>query len=115
MVEKIIINPTSVRGYGNIVEDHKLTDYTLSQSIMSKMDDVVNELPSKVYGLIYSVYGFMFGFDDGNKQLYLQCENEDTLELGFDDTNKQLYVVNDTVETVGFGLDNKQLYIEVGE
>lgn len=82
---------------------------------MSKNNDTVNNIMTKVYGLVYSVYGFMFGFDDGDKQLYLQVEDDDTLELGFDDTNKQLYLVNDTMETVSFGFSNKQLYIEVGE
>ena len=115
MVEKIIINPNKVRGYGNIVEDHNLTDYSTSESIMSKISETVNGVLAKVYTLSYSVYGFMFGFDDGSKQLYLQAEDEDTLSLGFDSSNKQLYLVNDTDETVSFGFSNKKLYIEVGE
>ena len=115
LVEKIIINPIKVRGYGNIVEDHEASDYGLSQSIMSKVSDTVYGVVSKVYTLVYSVFGFMFGFDDGAKQLYLQAEDEDTLSLGFDASNKQLYILNDTEETVSFGFSNKKLYIEVGE
>lgn len=115
MVEKIIINPIKVRGYGNIVEDHSLTDYSTSESIMSKITETVNGVLAKVYTLSYSLYGFMFGFDDGAKQLYLQAEEADTLSLGFDNVNKQLYIVNDTEETVSFGFSNKKLFIEVGE
>ena len=64
LVEKIIINPIKVRGYGNIVEDHSLTDYSTSESIMSKITETVNGVLAKVYTLSYSLYGFMFGFDD---------------------------------------------------
>lgn len=115
MVEKIIISPENVRCYGNIVGSHNLSDYETSQSIMSTIHEIVNGVMNKVYTLSYSVYGFMFGFDDGAKQLYLQAEESDTLSLGFDSSNKQLYLVNDTEETVDFGFDDKQLFIEVGE
>ena len=61
------------------------------------------------------MYGFVFDFDNGAKEIYLQVEQTDTLELGFED--KQLYLVNDTEETVDFDFDSttKELYITIGD
>ena len=102
MVEKITVNPEAIRAYGNIIGKHDLTDYETSQSVLSRTSETVNNVLAQVYNLSYSQYGFMFGLDMGNEQLYLQVEEE-------------LYVVNDTDEAVDFGFSNKQLYIEVGE
>lgn len=115
MVEKIIINPSNVRAYGNIVDSHTQGDYSTHKSVVSKIKETVNNIITPVYNLSYSVYGFILGMDVGDKQLYLQVEEADTFTLGFDSSNKQLYVVNYTVESVSFGFSNKQLYIEVGE
>ena len=115
MVEKITVNPEAIKAYGNIIGKHDLTDYETSQSVLSRTSETVNNVLAQVYNLSYSQYGFMFGLDLGNEQLYLQVEEEDSLSLGWDSSNKQLYVVNDTDEAVDFGFSNKQLYIEVGE
>ncbi len=115
MVEKLIISPESIRAYGNIVESHSLTDYSTFHSGLAKISESVNGVLSPVYSLVYSLYGLMFGFDDGAKQIYLQAEEEDSFELGF--SNKQFYLVNDTDENVDFDFDdiNKQLYIMIGD
>ena len=115
MVEKITINPEEIRAYGNISEDHYLNSFRIHESSLSKVKDTVNGALTNVYKLLYSLYGIMFDFDKGNKQLYLQMEEADTLSFGFED--KQFYLVNDTEETVEFDLDseNKELYITIGE
>ena len=55
----------------------------------------------------------MFDFDKGNKQLYLQVAEADTLSFGFDTVNKQLYLVDedDTGFSLGFDEDTNELYI----
>ena len=117
MVDKIILNPTKVRGYGNIVKEHTVDDYSIFHSVLSKTSETINGVNTKVYKLVYSLLGFVFSFDEGNKQLYIQAEYDDTLELDFDSVNKQLYVMNYSNETVNFAFDslNKQLYISAGD
>ena len=117
MVEKIIVNPSDIRGYGNIVNSHDLDSYDVHEGVVSKVKEQVNGVLSSVYTVAHSNFGFIFGLDQGNKHLYIQTEEADTLTLGFDSVNKQLYVVNDTEETVSLGFDNvnNQLYIQIGE
>ena len=115
MVEQIRISPEEVRGYGNVLEEHELLDFRNVESSISKVSDTVDGALCSVYRLMYSLYGFVFDFDDGAKEIYLQVEQTDTLELGFED--KQLYLVNDTEETVDFDFDSttKELYITIGD
>ena len=115
MVEQVKVNPTEVRGYGNICEDHSLEDFTVSSSGLAKEKETVHGALTDVYKLVYSLYGLMFNLDKGNKQLYLQTAEADTLSFGFED--KQLYLVNDTEETVDFDFDSttKELYITMGD
>ena len=115
MVEQITINPEEIRAYGNISEDHDLNSFRIHESSLSKVKDTVNGALTDVYKLLYSLYGIMFDFDTGGKEIYLQVEQTDTLELGFED--KQLYLVNDTEETMEFDFDSttKELYINIGE
>lgn len=51
MVEKIIINPTKVRGYGNIMNVHSSTDYELSDCTITETTDTVNGATETVYEL----------------------------------------------------------------
>ena len=115
MVEQITINPEEIRAYGNISEEHDLNSFRIHESSLSKVKDTVNGTLSNVYKLTYSLYGIMFDFDKGNKQVYLQVEQTDSFELGFE--SKEIYLVNDTEETVEFDFDseNKELYINIGE
>ena len=113
MVEQIRISPEEVRGYGNICEGHTLEDFIVSNSGLAKEKEDVHGALTEVYKLVYSVYGLMFDFDKGNKQLYLQTNEANTLSLGFDTVNKQLYLVdeNDTGFSLGFDEDTNELYI----
>ena len=113
MVEQIRISPEEVRGYGNVCEEHSLDDFTVNVSSLSKVSETVHGALTNTYKLLYSVYGLMFDFDKGAKQLYLQTNEADTLSLGFDTENKQLYLVdeNDTGFNLGFDEDTNELYI----
>ncbi len=51
MVEKIIINPNKVRGYGNIMNMHTSTDYELSDCTITETTDTVNGATETVYEL----------------------------------------------------------------
>ena len=42
MVEKIIVNPNEVRGYGNIMTTHSSTDYSLSECTIEASTDIVD-------------------------------------------------------------------------
>ena len=113
MVEQIRISPEEVRGYGNVCEEHTLDDFTVNVSSLSKVSETVHGALTNTYKLLYSVYGLMFDFDKGAKQLYLQTNEADTLSLGFDTVNKQLYLVdeNDTGFSLDFDEDTNELYI----
>lgn len=113
MVEQIRISPEEVRGYGNVCEEHTLDDFTVNVSSLSKVSETVHGALTNTYKLLYSVYGLMFDFDKGAKQLYLQTNEADTLSLGFDTENKQLYLVdeNDTGFSLDFDEDTNELYI----
>ena len=115
MVEQITINPEEVRGYGNVLEQHELLDFRNVVSSISKVSDTVDGALTSVYRLMYSLYGFVFDFDNGAKQIYLQVEETGSVTFGFE--NKQFYIVNNTSETVGFGFDSnsKELYITIGD
>ena len=95
MVEQVTISPEEVRGYGNICEGHTLEDFIVSNSGLAKEKEDVDGALTEVYKLVYSVYGLMFDFDKGNKQLYLQVAEADTLSFGFDEEGKQLYLVDE--------------------
>ena len=115
MVEQVTINPEEVRGYGNVLGEHELTSFRNVESSISKVSDTVDGALKNVYRLMYSLYGFVFDFDNGAKQIYLQVEETDSVTFGFE--NKQFYLVNDTEETVDFDFDSttKELYIEIGD
>lgn len=51
MVEKIIINPNKVRGYGNIMSPHSSSDYEVYMSSISSGTDTVNGQTMTVYEL----------------------------------------------------------------
>ena len=113
MVEQVRVSPEEVRGYGNICEGHTLEDFIVSDSGLAKEKENVHGALTDVYRLVYSLYGLIFSFDKGNKQLYLQMGVADTLSFGFDTANKQLYLVdeNDTGFNLGFDEDTNELYI----
>ena len=51
MVEKIIINPNKVRGYGNVLNVHSSTDYDLEDCTIESGTDTVNGATETVYTL----------------------------------------------------------------
>ena len=113
MVEQIRISPEEVRGYGNVCEEHSLEDFIVSSSALAKEKETVHGALTDVYKLVYSLYGLMFDFDNGNKQLYLQMGESDILSFGFDDDSKQLYLLDmaGTGLSLGFDEDTNELYI----
>ena len=113
MVEQVRVNPEEVRGYGNICEEHTLEDFIVSSSGLAKEKENVHGTLTDVYKLVYSLYGFMFDFDVGNKQLYLQMGEADILSFGFDESSKQLYLLDEagTGLSLGFDEDTNELYI----
>ena len=113
MVEQITVNPEEVRGYGNICEEHSLEDFIVSSSGLAKEKEDVHGALTSVYKLVYSLYGLMFDFDRGNKQLYLQMGEAGILSFGFDESSKQLYLLDEagTGLSLGFDEDTNELYI----
>ena len=125
MVEKIIVNPESVRCYGNIVGEHDLEDFGINKSILLKGTDTVNNVSQSVYGLVYTLYGFIFGVDNNEKEVYVTTENTGLLSLGLTTTPyHSLYVETEQDNLsvhLGFAYDEvvgdgmRILYIEVDE
>ena len=113
MVEQVRVNPEEVRGYGNICEEHSLEDFIVSSSALAKEKENVHGALTDVYKLVYSLYGFVFDFDTGNKQLYLQMGEANILSFGFDDDSKQLYLLDEAGVgfSLGFDEDTNELYI----
>lgn len=113
MVEQVRVNPEEVRGYGNICEGHTLEDFIVSNSGLAKEKENVHGALTDVYRLVYSLYGLIFDFDKGNKQLYLQMGEANILSFGFDDDSKQLYLLDmaRTGLSLGFDEDTNELYI----
>jgi hypothetical protein len=113
MVEKIIINPEKIRAYGNIIKTHIVSDYLVDHSFIAKSTAIINNIQTTVFNLTYSLYGFVFGFD--NERLYLINDSEADISFGFDSENERLYLTNNSDENVYFGFDstNERLYIGV--
>ena len=69
MVEKIIINPNKVRGYGNIVSSKGASDFTTYACAVTETTDTVNGATEKVFSLEDTVI-FRDGGVTGNNVIY---------------------------------------------
>ena len=58
MVEKIIINPNKVRGYGNIMSPHSTSDYETYASSITSGTDTVNGVETTVYTMTDTIQFF---------------------------------------------------------
>ena len=108
MVEKIIVNPEEVRGYGNICEEHTLEDFIVSNSGLAKEKEDVYGALTEVYKLVYSLYGLIFSFDKGNKQLYLHSDNDAVVGFSFSENS----LVFNTVSHISFAFADKNLVVD---
>ena len=57
MVEKIIVNPESIRGLGNIMLPKSVTDFELYNSTLSESEDTVYGTTKTVFVLEYDSGG----------------------------------------------------------
>ena len=115
MVEKIVVAPNEVRGYGNIVDNDKdKSDLCFYNSFVNADTDLIDGIRIGIMRMIYQDPNLFFSFHQLEKYLYV---NSDDMTLSFDSTNKCL-VFDDTTESFSLGFDstNKVLYIgETGE
>ena len=111
MVEKITIQPSKIRAYGNIINNKTTEDYDRYESSLVKSLVTINGVPISAYLLVYSPNNFAFDFDGNLKHLYVS-EDEDTVEaFTFDSNNKELSFTSDDV-SFGFDDTNKRLYCD---
>ena len=111
MVEKITINPSKIRAYGNIIDDKSVEDFERYESSLVGTTVTINGVSIPAYLLLYSPNNFVFDFDGNLKHLYVS-EDEDTVEaFTFDSSNKRLAFSSDDV-AFGFDDDNKRLYCD---
>jgi hypothetical protein len=108
MVEQIRISPEEVRGYGNICEEHTLEDFIISNSGLAKEKETVHGALTNVYKLVYSLYGLIFSFDKGNKQLYLHSDNDAVVGFSFSENS----LVFNTVSHISFAFADKNLIVD---
>ena len=105
MVAKIVVNPQSVRGLGNISMEKSVTDFERHYSSIVPTDIVVNGVAMTGYTMDYSVYGVGFGFSDDHR---FYCTSDDDVITGFifDSTGKRLILSDDSGAVVSFIFDN---------
>jgi len=48
MVDKIIIKPKNIRGWGHILDPKTLEDYTVNEGVLSESTDTVNGVETTV-------------------------------------------------------------------
>ena len=48
MVDKIIIKPKNIRGWGQILDPKTLEDYTVNEGVLSESADTVNGVETQV-------------------------------------------------------------------
>ena len=80
MVEKIIINPTKVRGYGNIVSSKGANDFITYAGSITEGTDTVYGATEKVFSLEDTII-FRDGGVTGNKNTDWYIRDADTSEL----------------------------------
>ena len=108
MVEQVRISPEEVRGYGNICEEHSLDDFIVSSSGLAKEKENIHGALTEVYKLVYSLYGLIFSFDKGNKQLYLHSDNDVVVGFSFSEKN----LMFNTVSHISFAFAEKNLVVD---
>lgn len=75
MVEKIIINPNKVRGYGNIINQHNTTDYTNYACTLTEETDTVNGAETTVNKITDTIKWFDKGITGVNNDHYYYNSN----------------------------------------
>ncbi len=75
MVEKIIINPTKVRGYGNILNVHTSTDYTNYACTLTEETDTVNGAETTVNKITDTILWFDKGITAVHNDHYYYNSN----------------------------------------
>ena len=103
MVEKITIQPESIRGLGNIMNTHTVDDYEPYASSIIAGRDIINNIQYNVVRLHYTDPDAIFGFDSLNKALFV---NTDTASLSFSDK-----ALNLDSDEFSMGFDDKKLYV----
>ena len=88
MVEKIIINPNKVRGYGNIMSPHSSSDYEVYMSSISSGTDTVNGQTMTVYELEDTILFFDYGVTNNYTDWF---NNGNRATITRDDTGTKFY------------------------
>lgn len=88
MVEKIIINPNKVRGYGNIMSPHNISDYEVYMSSISSGTDTVNGQTMTVYELEDTILFFDYGVTNNYTDWY---NNGNRATITRDNTGTKFY------------------------
>ena len=96
MVEKIIINPNKVRGYGNIMSPHSTSDYETYASSLTSGTDTVNGQTMTVYELEDTILFFDYGVTNNYTDWY---NNGNRATITRDDTGTKFYY--ETLNTSG--------------
>lgn len=102
-MEKIVVNPSEVRGYGNIVGEKTKKDLCVYDSYVEGLNVIIENINMGILRMMYSNPNAFFAFNQIEKCLYM---NEDTHELGFETKNLTL-----TGDEYKIGFSDKELWV----
>lgn len=105
-MEKIVVTPLEVRGYGNVVGDKTKNDLELYESYVSTSKDIIDNISLGVIRMVYMDPNLFFSFHLIEKYLYV---NSDDVELSFED---KALVLEGTGFEIGFDDQSKELWVD---
>ena len=102
-MEKIVVNPLEVRGYGNIVEDKTKNDLCVYNSYVEGSNALIESINMGIIRMMYSNPNAFFAFNPIEKNIYM---NSDTHQLCWEDKNIAL-----TGDEYKIGFSDKELWV----
>lgn len=103
VMEKIIVKPLEIRGYGNILEGKNKNDISLYNSYITVSKELINDVNMSYVRMMYINPTAFFAFHNLEKYLFLNSEDH---ELGFETKNLTL-----TGDEYKIGFSDKELWV----
>ena len=115
MVEKIIINPNKVRGYGNIMNQHSTTDYTNYACTLTEETDTVNGQTMTVYEMEDNIIFFDKATKGMHNHNYFNQAGTSKCTITENDSYKEFKTIGATAGNVYIGSSTSYTGFDVGD